>query len=656
MKYMKHINGLNFRFTVKDKSDDLFGVVKFTGKEKLSIGYIFKIDLATRSFNLELEDLIGKSSIFEIWIDNILQRSIHGIIYAIEQGSRDDYHAYYAIDFTPYFYTLKLKNNCRIFQEKTILEIISEILQEHNIAYKFKITKRYQKKSYCVQYKETDYNFLQRLVIKEGIFFYFNDISKSSVIVFCDNFNLLEEINLKTKLGKSNFYFKRKKTLSYKRVVLKDYDFKRPKIQLEASTKATKSNFEYFNCFSNFDNRDIDPNIAKSKLAALKNNCDVVKVETCNCKLMLGLNVSDTLSVTEITHTGIQFQSLEEMGGNGSTDYKNSLILSNRLKSWNTKIVDDPIIEGPQLAVVAGPDNNEIYCDSYGRVQVIFFWDRKKNNSCWIRVAQVRASAAHGFFSLPKVGDEVIVSFLNGDPNRPIITGSVYNGDNVAAYSLPQHKTKTVWRSKLYKNDNFNEISFDDKEGYELLSLYAARNYLLFIKDNKEEKIKACKHLVIEKNSYTKVNGEKHLYIDGVARYYYQSDFDLIAKKINLKSNKTIKINGQTIVIKGTNELIFNVAGSILKINAAGIFLKAPSISKTLALANPICLDSPKLPKLPFSLKIPVVGTESLLASKQLETASSLEVIAREDRPCLAICQKIKDGKCLLSNCKENLK
>ncbi|MDF4897101.1 type VI secretion system tip protein TssI/VgrG, partial [Vibrio parahaemolyticus] len=178
-------------------------------------------------------------------------------------------------------------------------------------------------------------------------------------------------------------------------------------------------------------------------------------------------------TVVSVRHHGKQPQALEESGGGGATTYHNDFKLIPATHTWRTLPTLKPTAQGPEIAVVVGPEGEEIHCDAYGRVRIRFPWDRYHANddsaSCWIRVAQGLAGPQYGFMALPRVGNEVVVSFLNGDPDQPIVTGRTYHETNTPPYALPANKTKTVLRSQTHQGQGFNELSFEDQSGQEKL-------------------------------------------------------------------------------------------------------------------------------------------------------------------------------------------
>ncbi|MET2901722.1 type VI secretion system tip protein TssI/VgrG, partial [Vibrio rotiferianus] len=197
--------------------------------------------------------------------------------------------------------------------------------------------------------------------------------------------------------------------------------------------------------------------------------------------------------VVAVTHQGTQPQALEEDGGHGATTYSNQFTVIPANKTWRAKPQPKPQVDGPMIAKVVGPAGEEIYCDEHGRVKVHFPWDREseqnEHSSCWVRVSQGWAGAQYGFMAVPRIGHEVIVSFLHGDPDQPIITGRTYHATNTPPYPLPANKTRTVIRTETHQGDGFNEIRFEDQAGQEEIFIHAQKDQNNVVNNDETTKV-----------------------------------------------------------------------------------------------------------------------------------------------------------------------
>jgi type VI secretion system secreted protein VgrG len=296
--------------------------------------------------------------------------------------------------------------------------------------------------------------------------------------------------------------------------------------------------------------------------------------------------------LTAITHTGKQPQALEEEGGSEPTRYHNTFSAIPADKTWRPLCNHKPVMDGPQMALVTGPDGEEIHCDQYGRVKVRFPWDRYSKNdehsSAWLRVAQGWAGGQYGFMALPRIGHEVIVSFLDGDPDQPIITGRTYHATNTPPYALPEHKTRTTLKTKTHKGEGSNELRFEDEAGEEQIYVHAQKDLDLLTEHNRTEVIKNDSHLTVENNRFSHTKGNRHHTVDGEKREQTGKDHSFnVTGTLHLKagtawlSNSGTELHikaGQKAVIEAGAEITLKAGGSFVKIDPSGVAMGGASI------------------------------------------------------------------------------
>ncbi|MCG6210793.1 type VI secretion system tip protein VgrG, partial [Vibrio furnissii] len=300
-------------------------------------------------------------------------------------------------------------------------------------------------------------------------------------------------------------------------------------------------------------------------------------------KFDLQEHLDDTLNrdwlVVSVTCQGTQPQALEEAGGNGATTYANQFSLIPAHRTWRATPQAKPQVDGPMIATVVGPEGEEIFCDEYGRVKLHFPWDRYSNgdehSSCWVRVSQGWAGSQYGMIAIPRIGHEVIVSFLNGDPDQPIVTGRTYHATNTAPYTLPDNKTKTVLRTETHQGQGYNELSFEDQAGSEQIYLHAQKDFDGLIENDHTSVIQHDKHLTVENDRFTQIKNNQHLTVSGESRTKIALDQSIdIGGSLHQKvADKTIFDSGNEVHLKAGNKLVLD-AGSELTIKAAGSFIK----------------------------------------------------------------------------------
>ncbi|WP_033934129.1 type VI secretion system Vgr family protein, partial [Vibrio cholerae] len=297
--------------------------------------------------------------------------------------------------------------------------------------------------------------------------------------------------------------------------------------------------------------------------------------------------------VVQANHQGTQPQALQEEGGSGATTYSNQLKLIPAHITWRARPCAKPQVDGPMIATVVGPQGEEIYCDNFGRVKVHFPWDRysssNEKSSCWVRVAQEWAGSQYGSMAIPRVGHEVIVSFLNGDPDQPIITGRTYHATNTAPYALPDHKTKTVLRTETHQGQGYNELSFEDQAGSEQILLHAQKDWDALIEHDHTEVIRHDQHLTVDNDRFTRIQRNQHLTVEGEVRSKIALDSShevgaslqhKVGQRIAVEAGKEISLkSGAKIVVEAGAELTLKAGGSFVKVDAGGVHLVGPAIN-----------------------------------------------------------------------------
>ncbi|ENN6812111.1 type VI secretion system tip protein VgrG, partial [Vibrio fluvialis] len=297
--------------------------------------------------------------------------------------------------------------------------------------------------------------------------------------------------------------------------------------------------------------------------------------------------------VVSVTSQGTQPQALEEAGGNGATTYANQFSLIPAHRTWRATPQAKPQVDGPMIATVVGPEGEEIFCDEHGRVKLHFPWDRYSNgdehSSCWVRVSQGWAGSQYGMIAIPRIGHEVIVSFLNGDPDQPIVTGRTYHATNTAPYALPDNKTKTVLRTETHQGQGYNELSFEDQAGSEQIYLHAQKDFDGLIENDHTSVIKHDKHLTVENDRFTHIKNNQHLTVGGESRTKIVADSSVeiagasqnkVAKLIAVQTGREISLKGGTkIVVEAGAEVTLKAGGSFVKVDAGGVHLSGSAIN-----------------------------------------------------------------------------
>lgn len=485
-----------FLFKVSKKS---FKVVAFSATEALSVPYEVVLTIAGED-EINPEEMIQEEALLTIkGLES--DRYLHGIVNDFRLSGSSGRFNLYQVTVVPAMWLLSLEYDCRIFQKMDVQQIVKEILKDRGIKsdrYEFRLKETYPKREYCVQYRESDLDFVSRLLEEEGIFYYFEHKQDQHRIIFGDstvNYNPIEgakkdnnQVEIPYKAGAEMvrdqeivLSFKPAARITSGKYTHRDYNFLQPSVKLACEKEAkTFKNLECYDYPGEFIDEQRGGKLAICRLEEARVRINTAEGKSDCPRLIPGFTFKlagqDTAVLkkeyllTKVTHTGEQPQVLEETS---ATDQGFSY--SNQFSAIPSETVfrpalrtPKPYVRGIQTAIVTGPSGEEIYTDKHGRVKVHFHWDRlgKKDekSSCWIRVSQLWAGGGWGAVNIPRIGQEVVVSFLEGDPDQPVITGRLYHGTNTPPYTLPDEKTKSTIKSKTTPNGKtHNELVMEDK-------------------------------------------------------------------------------------------------------------------------------------------------------------------------------------------------
>ncbi|EOW9435924.1 type VI secretion system tip protein TssI/VgrG [Vibrio cholerae] len=618
---------LQFQLKVDGLEDESLVVRGFEGQESLSdsvwrsepcYGFRYQVDLASALSNLTAEQFVDQTAHLTILRDGQVVQQINGIVRQFSKGDTGHRHTFYSLTLVPALERLSLRSNSRIFQQQSVPEIISILLQEMGIEdYAFALKRECAQREFCVQYRETDLQFLHRIAAEEGLVYSHLHEAQKHTLLFTDSsdsqpklakpvpYNALAggEINLPYVV---DLQFKTTAQVSH--TELKDYSFKKPAYGFTQRTQGKdiayqQPNYEHFDAPGRYKDDANGKAFSQIRLEYLRRDALLADAKSDEPLLLAGVrfDLQDHLDlamnrdwlVVQANHQGTQPQALQEEGGSGATTYSNQLKLIPAHITWRARPCAKPQVDGPMIATVVGPQGEEIYCDNFGRVKVHFPWDRysssNEKSSCWVRVAQEWAGSQYGSMAIPRVGHEVIVSFLNGDPDQPIITGRTYHATNTAPYALPDHKTKTVLRTETHQGQGYNELSFEDQAGSEQILLHAQKDWDALIEHDHTEVIRHDQHLTVDNDRFTRIQRNQHLTVEGEVRSKIALDSShevgaslqhKVGQRIAVEAGKEISLkSGAKIVVEAGAELTLKAGGSFVKVDAGGVHLVGPAIN-----------------------------------------------------------------------------
>lgn len=475
-------------------------LTSFEGSEYISDLFEYQIEVLSSNHSILPETLIGKP--VTVTIQNDIQRTFNGYISRFTYGEiKADNLRTYRLTMVPWLWFLSKNNNHRIFQVKTTKDIVSQVFKDLGFNdFDYRATGNPEVRDYCVQYNESDLNFVSRLLEEDGIAYYFEQKKEKHIL------HIVDEVNAYQKCAETDLTYSKgnqpnTQLTRWEHVhefrkgnwSLNDYDFEQPtKSQLQTTASTSKfpkakqyENYEYvqyhdFSGLKDLTKKRIEAEEAPMNTIEASSDCSSFYA---GGKFKLSKHaVSSELGtyiITVIRHRAYDNSYLA--GHESQSEYRNDLVCIPEAVHFRPPLTHiKPIMQGPQSAIVVGPDGEEIYIDKYGRIKVQFFWDREgkkdENSTCYLRVMQPWAGSGWGTSFIPRMGMEVIVNFIGGDPDRPLVTGSVYNADNLPPYSSKTQSGIKTRSTRKGTSSNFNELRFEDKKDGEQIYLHAEKN------------------------------------------------------------------------------------------------------------------------------------------------------------------------------------
>lgn len=604
--------------------EDVLVLESLQGTESISEPFHYTLKLLSENPCIALKDLLRSPIVVSIELLNSSLRYVHGNISRIAQLEYgEDGLISYQAEVVPWLWFLSLFKDCRIFQNKTVPEIVQQVFQDRGFSdFKLQLQSTYPKREYCVQYRETDLNFVSRLLEHEGIFYFFQHDDQKHTLVLadapsaikdCPNQSTARYLPLSGGVQEDDTVvtFASEQTLHPATASLNDYDFEKPSTSLNTSISCDGKGeiYDYPGMYTTKGDGDRYARIRLEEQAvqlATVRGASFCRAFQAGFRFTLkdhyrgDANQAYTLFSLETDAKETSYRSGSEEG----FKYRNRFeAVPNSVPFRPRRIARKPFVEGSQTAVIVGKSGEEIWTDKYGRVKVQFFWDRAgkkdENSSCWIRVAQLWAGKGWGAVYVPRIGQEVIIDFLEGDPDRPIITGRVYNADQTVPYTLPDEQTKTAIKSMSSKGGGgFNEIRFEDKKGDEQVFIHGEKDIDIRIKNDRKEWIGEDRHLIvvrdklekiqrdvhseISRDEIQKIGRDHHLDIEGkeaikvAGSHSFTVQGDVIEQFQGNHSSQVTQalyIKGMNVVIEGATELTMKVGGNFIDINPGGIFI-----------------------------------------------------------------------------------
>jgi type VI secretion system secreted protein VgrG len=621
--------------------EDVLLLRSFSAHEELSCLTEISLDLLSEDREINFNDIVGQNVTIRLELPEGGTRYWNGYISRFVQGlSTSHRFAEYQATMVPWLWFLTLTSDCRIFQEKTLPDIIKQVFDDVGFSdIEDRTSGGYRTWAYCVQYRETDFNFVSRLMEQEGIYYYFKHEHGKCTIVLCDSrskhdpFAGYEEISFIPGTHSSAIQERIREWMVDKvirpgRFAHTDYNFLKPSTSLmsheEDPRTHAQAEYEIYDFPGEYAEKGEGDKYAKVRLEELARSHEVCSGRSDSRGICSGHLFTMTkhtrrdqnreyLVLSTTCHASAE--DYETSGGQSGLWDCSFTAIPSAVQFRPMRTTPKPVINGTQTAVVTGPAGEEIYTDEHGRVKVQFHWDREgqydENSSCWVRVSQNWAGKNWGAFFLPRIGQEVIVSFFEGDPDRPIVTGAVYNGTNKPPYPLPAKKTKSTMKSdSSLGGGGFNEIRFEDKKGEEQIFIHAEKNQDIRTENDCLEWVGNESHLIVKMDQLEHVEGDKHLTVKGNHNEKVHGTVSLetgmdMQEKVGIKhaldAGMEIHLKaGMNVILEAGMSITLKAGGGFVVVGPAGVTISGtPVLINSGGSAGSGSGSSPEAPKLP---------------------------------------------------------
>jgi type VI secretion system secreted protein VgrG len=584
----------------------------------------FRIELASERDDIKIADILGTDMTVALHLPAGDMRYFHGIVTRFAyQGWRDGKPSYLAI-VQPALWLLTRSTNCRIFQGKTALDILKEVTGEYGGAVELHdslLATEPPAREYCVQYRESDFNFVCRLLEEEGIYFYFRHEAGKHTMVLADGYGahttvpnygsiaFREEEAMRDPLEEAVTGFVPGGEIQPSVMVLNDFDFEKASssnsggliAKANVSAPFVKESYEHYDYPGLYNVADVGGAHARARIEALHGQGERIEAAGNARGLTTGAlftlaehprsdqNRTFLITSAETDITGIGYRS---DGGDG-LDFRCRFQAIGKDHNYRPQpMARKPFVHGPQTAMVVGKAGEEIWTDKYGRIKLQFHWDRvgqaDETSSCWVRVQQGWAGKGWGMMFVPRIGMEVVVTFLEGDPDRPLVTGCVYNSDAMPPYTLPADQTKSTIKSNTSKGGNgFNEIRFEDNKDSEEIFVQAEKDFNRVVKNNDtlkvgfEKKDKGDQTIAIANDQSLDVGHDRKVHVANDQTVAIDNNLSTTVKNDETRkvdNNQSVKV-GNKIVVEANTSIELKVGSSSIKIEPTKITIKSVEIA-----------------------------------------------------------------------------
>jgi len=597
--------------------ENVLGLRSILVREHLGRPFVIEAQMSSDDPDIKFDAIVGHPVVVRLDLGGGGRRFYHAFVSRFVLTGSDERYTHYRAELVPWLWVMTRSADCRIFQEMSVPDIVQSVFRDRGAKdFESRLSETYPTLTNCVQYRETDFNFVSRLLEQEGIAYYFKHDDEKASLILVDTMEAYEPVE-----GHETFRFTPvggaerqmetivqwtvEQELQPTQYSISDFNYLKPKAVMLKLSQVEKQHAINDRQVFDYPGEYVEPadgeRLARTRLEEIQTSAEVVRGET----TFFGFSAGNTFTLTEHPRADQNrkylITSVNLFWDAGEFSTQTDPLLETHCQFTAipatqffrpARVTPKPLIQGPQSAIVVGPEGEEIHTDEHGRVKVHFFWNRESKgddkSSAWVRVAQAWAGKKWGAFYLPRIGHEVLVEFMEGDPDRPIILGSVYNADNKPPYDLPANKTKSTLKSLSSKGgDGYNEMRFEDLKGSEEIFIHAQKNLEVRVKAAHQTSVGGVRDLHVHGDTRTKLHAEHHLHIVGDEFTSYDADrHEKVTGNTQAKTegNVSIEVGGDRMVKIGASDNLKVVGDLAVKtdgsssLSSSEIHLKAGGI------------------------------------------------------------------------------
>lgn len=559
--------------------EDLLLLRRFQGVEGISRLFQFELDLLSHDGQIKPQDIVGDNVSITIEPEGEGPRSFNGFVKSFQYMGLEKRGLYaYKAEVVPWLWFLSKRTDCRVFQNQSVQDIVEFIFNELGFPdYVFALAGEHPKLEYCVQYNESDLDFISRLLEHEGIYYFFEHKPDKNILHLSDDaahYGEMYPAEIEHSSGGRGTYYIRLWQHLYQycsgAYAQTDFNFEKFNQSLLTETSTTlklknNASFARFEFPGSYQESELGRNLTKLRMQQEEMNYERITAASNVYRLEVGKKFTlksdetetdhgNAFLVTEIRHTAYNPSYLESESD--EPPYANQFVcIPAAIVYRPASVTPRPRIDGVQTAVVVGKSGDEIYTDKYGRIKIQFHWDRygakNETSSCWVRVSTPWAGNKWGSVTIPRVGQEVVVTFVNGDPDQPLVIGSVYNSAHMPPFPLPEGKSIMGMKSRSIKGDagSYNEMVIDDTKGQEGFRINAQKDYNMKVGNDSNTHVVANHTGKIDGNSTTTVQGNSTHTTQGDDSFTIGGN-----RTATVSGNEESTVGGNTTITVGGNQ------------------------------------------------------------------------------------------------------